>query len=270
MSQNAPDTARLLQSPQQIDFLAVVLILAGTWLAIVLVRKALPWIAERGPSRARLWLLSAVPLFRLLAIVAAILWIAPLVFNLTLENFLVMAGAASVAIGFAFKDYASSLIAGIVAQFERPWRPGDWIRIGDHYGEVRSVGMRALVVQTLHDDSVHIPHLKLWDSAVSNANDGARTLMCVADFYLASATEVAPVSAALHEVALTSAWLDYDQPVFVFAETQPWGLHLELRAYPFEMRDQGRFKTDLTMRGKAAIRALGAEEIAGAAAAVES
>ncbi|GHC23620.1 mechanosensitive ion channel protein MscS [Kushneria pakistanensis] len=267
MSESAEQGAQLVRDLQNIDFVEIALILVGTWLAIMVVRHTLPWLAERGPSQTRLILMGAVPVFRLLALIVAIVWITPLVIRVTLENFLVIAGAASVAIGFAFKDYVSSLIAGVVALFEKPWRPGDWVTVGDHYGEVQSVGMRALTLRTLHDDIITVPLLKLWDSNIVNANDGARTLMCVVDFYLHPDHDTAQMPQALKDVALTSAWLGYDRPVAVFVEQTRVGTHYELRAYPFEMRDQGPFRSDMTLRGKAAIRALGGMEISAPAAA---
>ena len=112
------------------------------------------------------------------------------------------------ALGFAFKDYVSSLIAGVVAILERPYRPGDWIKIGPHYGEVRTVGLRAIRIRTADDNVVTIPHGTIWTDSVSNANDGTKTLMCVADFYLLPRHDAALVRSALQDVALTSAYLD--------------------------------------------------------------
>ena len=209
----------------------------------------------------RLYLLGAVPILRLLLSTVAVLWVFPIVFNVTFENFLVIAGAASVAIGFAFKDYASSLIAGLVAIIERPYRPGDWVEIGGDYGEVCSVGMRAITIRTPADNIVTIPHDKIWTNNISNSNDGARTLLCVADFYLQPAHDAASVRAALRDVALTSAYLEYDKPVLVVLNETPLGTHYKLKAYPFDFRDQFSFISDLTVRGKLAIAAMGATEV---------
>ncbi|ARS52566.1 mechanosensitive ion channel family protein [Kushneria konosiri] len=270
MSQQAsssPEASQMIRDIGDINFLTIALIVLGTWLAIALVKRALPWVAERGPNRMRLWLLGAVPIFRLAATALAVIWIVPMVIKVTMENFLVIAGAVGVAVGFAFKDYISSLIAGIVAQFETPWRAGDWVKIGSDYGEVRSVGMRAITLRTLHDDTITVPNLKLWDNNIANSNDGERTLMCVADFYIAPPFDAQRMRAALRDVALTSAWLCYEKPIIVFVEQAEVGTHIELRAYPFEMRDQGHFISDLTVRGKEAIQALGAREVTAPAAA---
>lgn len=258
---NQKQAAQLINSLQDINVLKIVLIIAGTWLAIVLVRRLLPLIAERGPNQLRLFLLGAVPISRLLLLALAILWIVPIIFNVTFQNFLVIAGAASVAIGFAFKDYVSSLIAGIVAIVERPYRPGDWIKLGDDYGEVVHVGMRAIRINTPDNNVVTAPHDTLWTSNISNSNDGARTLQCVAEFYLTPDHDAARVRSALQDVALTSAYLEYAKPVVVVLNETPWGTHYKLRAYPFDMRDQFLFVSDLTVRGKQALIDCNARQI---------
>lgn len=251
---------QLLNDLQDISFTKIGMILIGTWLVVLIARKLLPYLAERGPSRMRLYLLGGVPIIRLLMLVLAILWVIPIIFNITFQNFLVISGALGLAIGFAFKDYASSVIAGVVAIFERPYRPGDWVRIDNDYGEVRSVGIRALEICTASDDIVHIPHEKLWQSNISNSNDGARTLMCVASFYLRPNHDAARVRSALRDVAMTSAYLSYARPVVVMLAETPLGTHYKLKAYPFDMRDQFHFISDLTARGKFAITEVGAVE----------
>ncbi len=253
--------ARVINDLQEISFTKIGLILLGTWAVIFLARKALPYLAERGPNRARLYLLGAVPIIRLLALTVAILWVIPIVFNITLQNFLIIAGAVGVAVGFAFKDYVSSLLAGVVAILERPYRPGDWVRISGDYGEVINVGMRALSIRTPADDVVTVPHDRIWTHNIANSNDGANTLMCVTSFYVEPAHDAESVRNALREVALTSAYLDYARPVIVVLAQTPWGTHYRLKAYPFDMRDQFSFISDLTARGKIAIARLGAREV---------
>ena len=254
--------AQLINDLQDISFTKIGLIVAGTWISIVLAHRVLPYLAEKGPSQLRLYLLGAVPIIRLVLLVVAILWLVPIIFNITFQNFLVISGAASVAIGFAFKDYVSSIIAGIVAIFERPYQPGDWVEIGGDYGEVRAVGMRSIEVRTPSDDIVYIPHDKIWQNNISNSNDGARTLMCVTSFYLQPQHDASLVRTTLRDVALTSAYLDYQKPVVVTLAQTEWGTHYKVKAYPFDMRDQFSFITDVTVRGKLAIADCGAEETA--------
>ncbi|OJH43102.1 mechanosensitive ion channel family protein [Paracoccus sp. SM22M-07] len=252
---------RLLNDIQDISFGKVALIILATWISISALRRLLPYLAAHGPADARLYILGAVPIARLTLTAIAIVWILPIIFNITFQNFLVIAGAASVAIGFAFKDYVSSLIAGIVAIFEKPYRPGDWVTIDGDYGEVKRVGLRALTLNTADDNVITVPHSVIWSANVSNGNDGARTLQCVAEFFIQTAHDASAVRSTLQDVALTSAYLDYHHPVTVVLQEAPWGTHYKIRAYPFDMRDQFLFISDLTLRGRMAIQSAGYETV---------
>jgi small-conductance mechanosensitive channel len=254
-------TVKLFNDIQDINFVEIGIVVLVAWGLTAASKRMLPRVAERAPSRLRLYLLAAVPVIRLLMMLLAVFWIFPIVFNVTFQNFLVIAGGASVAIGFAFKDYVSSLIAGIVAVFERPYRPGDWVKIGGDYGEVQSVGLRALTLRTPSDDIVTIPHLTMWTKNVSNGNDGAKTLMCVADLYVAGTHDAALVRKRLRDVAMSSAYLDYRKPVVVILTQEPWGTHYKLKAYPYDMRDQFMFVSDLVVRGKQVLAELEVTEV---------
>ena len=257
---------KLINDLRDIDFGQIAIVLFSAWLIIFLAKKLLPFLAKRGPSQLRLSILNCVPIIRLLMLTVAILWVFPIVFNVTFQNFLVIAGGASVAIGFAFKDYVSSLIAGIVATFECPYRPGDWVEIDGDYGEVESVGMRSFSLVTASDDVITVPHLRLWDQNISNSNDGQRTLMTVTNFYLAPDHDPAIARDLLRTVAMTSAYLEYDRPVIVMLENQPWGSHYKVKAYPFDLRDQFALISDITVRGKTALKEAGFSEVVAALA----
>lgn len=257
-SEEAQDQAvQLINDFQDINFLHVMCIFCGAWLVIWTARRLLPLLAERSPSQARLYILNAVPIIRLMTMSLAILWMFPIIFNVTFENFLIIAGGASVAIGFAFKDYVSSLIAGIIAVFERPYRPGDWVKIGEDYGEVHSVGLRSLCLLTAADDLVTVPHTRIWEENISNANNGERTLMCVANFYVHPDHDSNAVRDVLQDVAMTSIYLEYSKPVLVVLAEVPLGTHYKVKAYPFDLRDQFVLISDLTSRGKEAIASVG-------------
>jgi len=254
------EPSQLFNDLQDISFLHIGVILVGVWAGIFLARRVLPFAAERVPSQLRLYFLGAVPIIRLLLMVLGMMLIVPILFNINFQNFLIIAGGASVAIGFAFKDYVSSLIAGVVAIFEKPYRPGDWVKINGDYGEVQHVGLRAMRLVTPGDDVVTLPNLHLWTKNVFNSNNGTQTLMCIAHFYLQSEHDSVQVCNALRNVALTSAYLHYSRPVKVIVNATAWATHYQLKAYPFELRDQFEFTSDLTIRGKAAMAELGVSE----------
>lgn len=256
-STGARTAAGIFRDWSEVEYVHALLALAMAVALVALVKFLLPKLASWLPDRFRFWILPWEPILRLLILGSAVLYITPLFIEPTAENLLAIGGAMALALGFAFKDYASSLIAGIVALYERPYRPGDWVRIGDTYGEVQRLGLRTVQIVTPDDTQVSIPHLRMWSSSIHNANSGRADLMCVAHFYLEPEHDGAAVTEALRDVAWTSAYLHLKRPVLVAAAEEPWGTHYRLKAYPIEGRHQFLFLTDLTLRGKAMLRRLG-------------
>lgn len=241
----------------QINFVLILFLLGGALLLVALIQKLLPWLAHKLPARRRFNILPLVPILRLVVLAIAVLITLPLIIRPTLQNFLAVFGAIGLAVGFAFKDYVSGLIAGVVAIYEQPYRPGDWVRIDNSYGEVQSLGLRAIRVLTPEDTLVTISHSKIWDTGIQNANCGRRTHLCVADFYLNPAHDAGLVRQKLHDVALSSPFLHIKRPWAVVLAEKPWGTHYRVKAYPIDGRDEIQFVSDLTARGKAALAEIG-------------
>ncbi|MGO4998903.1 mechanosensitive ion channel family protein [Oceanisphaera sp. W20_SRM_FM3] len=232
--------------------LVVVLAIALVWLT----QRVLPWLANRLHSKRRLWVLALVPTIRVVIVLGVIFWLVPLFFELTVQNTIAILSVTGLALGFALKDYASSIIAGLVAAYETPYRPGDWIEVEGQYGEVKRIGMRVVEIVTPNDTVIFIPHLKIWDGLIHNANNGGASLMCVVNFYLAPDHNAGDVCRALEDVALSSPYLKLTKPVLVLAAEQPWGTHYRIKAYPMDPRQQFKFMSDLTVRGKDSLRQL--------------
>lgn len=254
---NADALAGVVRDANAIPWLRIVAIAVGSWLLIRLTAWLIPRVADTLPARIRMRLLPLVPALRLAVTLIAILWIVPLVIVPTPQNLVAILGALGIAIGFAFKDYASSLVAGIVAVSERPYRQGDWVEIDGTYGEVRSVGLRAVEIVTPDDDVVTVPHASLWTRPVRNANDGARTLQVVAELWVDPDHDAAYLRQRLMDVARTSPWLDARREPVVVVDDAPYGTHYRIRAYPLEARDQFELRSDLTIRGNEVVRSEG-------------
>jgi small-conductance mechanosensitive channel len=250
---NEAEVAQIFRTPDTGMLLEIAAIVAIAALLVVFTHRLLAWIGNRLHGKRRLRLLALVPALRLLITVSAFVAIVPVVITPSMQNMVALLGAIGLALGFGLKDYASSLIAGVVVVGEMPYRNGDWIQVGTVYGEVRNVGMRTVRIVTPDDTLVTVPHAKLWTEAILNANDGSPRLQCVADFYLHPQHDGVLVQQLLADVALTSAYLHFDEPVAVVAQERPWGTHYRLKAYPIDARQQFRFVTDLTLRAKAAL-----------------
>src|SRR5690554_6773219 len=199
-------------------------------------------------SEALLEAAILVVIASLLIIILTITMVVPVLVEPSFENMVAIFGALGLALGFAFKDYANSLIAGIVTLYEMPYRPGDWIEVNGYYGEVRSIGTRAAEIVTLDDTVIVIPHGLLWDTLLANGNDGTDNLMCVAELYLDPNHDVARLRSLFRDVIYTCPLTRTYQPVIVAVSANDRGMEYRLKAYPLEPKDQIRFISDLTAR----------------------
>lgn len=236
--------------------LVLAVLLAARLLSFV-VRWVLRHTAENAPPHLRLSILRAMPITRLLIGVGAIVVAVPILVEPTFRNVVALGATVGLALAFALKDYVSSLVAGLATVLENTYQPGDWIEVGGIYGEVKSIALRAVRIVTPDDTEVIIPHSLLWSSSVSNASSGSRSLLCVAEFYLHPDHDAVGVRAQLAQIAETSSYRKLEAPISVIVMEKPWGTKYRLKAYVKESRDQFLFITDLTVRGKEALRVMG-------------
>lgn len=249
-SDTADQTRQLLSkitAPKVIQALIVV----GIAYAVI---KTVDWVvislSERVARHDRLRVKQFQPFVRTLVMTVTVITLMNLFLNLSRENVLAVTGTVAVALGFAFKDYASSIIAGIVGLFEAPYRVGDRVAIAGNYGEVISYGLRAIRLKTPSDNVVTVPHSHIWSNTVSNANMGELEAQVVTQFYLAHEANPEEVENTLYRIAYTSKYTHLKLPILVVMSEHSWGSLFKLRAYPLDARDEFVYATDLTIRAK--------------------
>lgn len=218
----------------------------------VSIQSFVNWLSERVPRLFRLTIKQSVPFWKGLILIVTVVYLLNLFLNLSEKNLLALTGTIAVGLGFAFKDYVSSIIAGVVTLFEAPYRVGDRIRIGEHYGEVIGYGLRGLRLQTPDDNTVTIPHNKTWTDAISNANSGNLEAQSVTEFYLDHQVDCEKVIRILYQAAYSSRYTQLKLPIFVVMEELPWCTHFKLKSYPMDARDEFIYQTDLMRRAKQA------------------
>ncbi|MFO7028570.1 mechanosensitive ion channel protein MscS [Limnospira fusiformis CCALA 023] len=234
-----------------------VVIVLLTYGGIILTEKSLYWLSEQVPLRFRLAFKQSVPFWRAFIFGLAGVILINLFLDLSSTNLLAITGTAAVAVGFAFKDYASSVISGMIALFERPYQVGDRVTIDGQYGEIISYGLRAIQLQTPDDDIVTIPHNKMWTEPIINANKGEVEAQAAVDFYFAHDADIDRIIPILYRVAQTSKYTQLNLPIVVVVNEKPWGTLVKLRCYPMDVRDEFIFKTDLIRRAKKTFGELG-------------
>ena len=76
----------------------------------------------------------------------------------TVTSLLAGVGIMGLAIGFAFKDTIANFLSGIYITLKSTVNVGDIVEFGDHYGTVKSIGLRAIKMTTFQGQEVVIPN----------------------------------------------------------------------------------------------------------------
>jgi small-conductance mechanosensitive channel/CRP-like cAMP-binding protein len=77
-------------------------------------------------------------------------------------------GVLTAVIGFALQSTIANVFAGVALPFEGEVRMGDWIRVGEHVGNVREIKWRATTILTRDGDIVVVPNNQLLTTDVTN------------------------------------------------------------------------------------------------------
>ena len=102
------------------------------------------------------------------AILAAAFVLGLDVLGIDLTALAVFSGAFGLAIGFGMQKTIGNLIAGIILLMDRSIKPGDVIAVGDKFGWVNKIGVRAVSVLTREGKEHLIPNENLMTQEVEN------------------------------------------------------------------------------------------------------
>jgi small-conductance mechanosensitive channel len=86
----------------------------------------------------------------------------------------VFSGAFGLAVGFGFQKTFGNLIAGIILLMDRSIKPGDVIVVGDSFGSVSKIGVRAVSIITRDGKEHLIPNENLMTQEVENWSYSSR------------------------------------------------------------------------------------------------
>lgn len=81
-------------------------------------------------------------------------------------------GVVGIAVGFAAQETIANFIAGITLLIERPFRIGDWVKIGEIDGRVEEITLRTTRLITLDNSSVAIPNASVASSMITDFSAG--------------------------------------------------------------------------------------------------
>ncbi|MBH2000247.1 MAG: mechanosensitive ion channel [Sphingomonadaceae bacterium] len=103
-----------------------------------------------------------------ITVIVAAFFIGVDLLGIDLTAFAVFSGALGLAVGFGLQKTFGNLIAGIILLMDRSIKPGDVIVVGDSFGWVNKIGVRAVSVITRDGKEHLIPNENLMTQEVEN------------------------------------------------------------------------------------------------------
>jgi small-conductance mechanosensitive channel len=98
------------------------------------------------------------------------------VLGIDLTALTVFSGAAGLAVGFGMQKTLGNLIAGLILLMDKSVKPGDVIVVGDTFGQIGKIGVRAVSVVTRDGKEHLIPNEQLMTDAVENWSYSSRNV----------------------------------------------------------------------------------------------
>lgn len=229
-------------------FWSIVLLIIGYYLMKFII-GILNIIAERS-TRMRLSLKSIIPVVRIGMWILIGFVIIKGIFDPPVETIIAVTASISIAVGFAAQDILKNVFGGIILLLDRPFKVGDKIDTGKHYGEVLEIGLRITRLVTVDDSVVSVPNAELVGSAISNSNSGELNCQVVAEIFLPLSIDTAEVRRIATQAAMVSKYVYLKKPVYVHFSTQinPKTMYykMRLKAYVMDVRYEADFQSDMT------------------------
>jgi small conductance mechanosensitive channel len=147
------------------QLLVTILILAASFVAASWVRNLVLRLFKRNKGDLGLAiLLGRFCYFAVLFI--GLLLVLP-IFGLNATAFVAALGVLGLAVSLAIQDVLKSVFAGVYLLIERPFRPGDTIKVRDFVGVVQTVDLRTTTLRN-DGDVVYIPNAILLGEVLVN------------------------------------------------------------------------------------------------------
>ncbi len=205
--------------------------------------------AERS-TNYRFILKSIAPFVKIIGWLLVLFIIVEGIFQPPVETIFAVMASVGIAIGFAAQDILKNIFGGIMILFDRPFQVGDKIQVGEHYGEVKEIGLRSTRIVTKDDSLVSVPNAEVVNKAVSNSNSGEANCQVVAEIYLPIDIDTNAARQIAMEAAQVSRFIYLNKPIAVlfFNEVKEKRSYLKMRlkAYVSDIRYEFAFQSDMT------------------------
>ncbi|MGB9929024.1 MAG: mechanosensitive ion channel family protein [Methanosarcina sp.] len=228
----------------------MILIFVVAYLFGRIIAALLSKFSEKLSRSGRIKVKMVIPAIKFTIYIIALYYFLVEILNIFGPELFLLTGLIGAAIGFGLKDLFADVVGGIVITFEKPYQVGDKISIGNYYGEVTDIGLRATKLVTPDDNTVTAPNSLIFNETIASGNYGASEMMVVIDLYIASESDIETALRVLREAVVSSKYIyiSENSPVIMLHKALPFYTRLRAKAYVNDLRDEFEFESDVHTR----------------------
>ncbi|TYK66687.1 mechanosensitive ion channel family protein [Colwellia echini] len=231
-------------------FLSLLLFI-GVWLLLKMVKSVVDDLSEVFAEK-RLLLQKSLVFFQFIIYFFSIATATIISFEFSTELIALLGGTLAVAIGFAIKDLAASVIAGVIIMFDRPFQVGDRVLFGGEYGDIIAIGIRSVKMNTLDDNVVTIPNNIFLNGITSCGNYGELDMQVAIKFFIAVDQNLTLAQYIVREAAALSKFAYLKKPINVLVLQEMSNnmvyYKLTVKVYVLDTKYEKALETDITLR----------------------
>ena len=178
-------------------------------------------------------------------------------------KFTVVAGALSVGIGFGLQNIVNNFVSGIILLMERPVNVGDTVKLGEHQGELRRIGLRSSLLVIGDGSQVIVPNTDLINQRVVNWTKAGITRRCELKFGITLGASAETALAIMAKVAEKNPGvLKSPPPACYLVGFNGRAVEMQLLAWVEDHRKLARVRSELAVEITSQLREAGIELIA--------
>jgi small conductance mechanosensitive channel len=150
------------------NLVVAILLLILAWIAGRLARRLATRVARRADARSAIVRLLGTLTFLGVLGLGVFIALGVLELDKTVTSLLAGAGVVGLALGFAAQSLAANVISGTVISLRRPFREGDLVESGAHFGTVSRIDLRVTHIERADGQVVLIPNRDVLENPLIN------------------------------------------------------------------------------------------------------
>lgn len=186
-------------------------------------------------------------IIKYIIILAGITFILAL-FGIDLNAILVSFGVVGIALGFASKDIVSNLISGLFILFDKSFKVGDSIEIGNYKGKVEKLGLRTTQIITADNSQIIIPNSSFSKTAYINHTSTTDRRINL-DVILPYSYDLKKFEEDVLDLIPCFDWVsDYKEPEIVLKKLSDVGMHCTIEIWTSNPWQVEKYKSQLAKK----------------------